>query len=65
MAEVEMLRGVTTGPYFTDNEGDLLILVKIKEEEYFVSVTFAETLSRRELYDLTPVGKGATFKVTI
>jgi hypothetical protein len=67
MATVEPLNEYTTpdGSYFTNGEGDLLILVNIKEEEYFVSVISAETFSREELYDLFPIGGGATFKVTI
>jgi hypothetical protein len=67
MATVEPLDSDTTlvGPYFTNDEGDLVILVNIDSKEYFVSVACAEVFCRGELYGLTTVGKGATFKVTI
>jgi hypothetical protein len=67
MATVELLNEDNNigGPYFTDVEGDLLILVDIDGKEYFVSVTFGETFSLEELCGLTPIGEGATFKVTI
>jgi hypothetical protein len=67
MATVELTNeeSIFGGPYFTDDDGDLLIRVTIDEREYLVSVVYAEVFRRDEVFDLTPVGDGATFKVTI
>lgn len=67
MATVELTNeeGIFGGSYFTDDEGDLLIRVTIDKREYFISVSCAEVFQSGEIYSLTPIGDGATFKVTI
>jgi hypothetical protein len=67
MATVELTNeeSIFGGPYFTDDDGDLLIRVTIDKKEYFVSVSCAEVFHSGEIFSLTPIGAGATFKVTI
>jgi hypothetical protein len=67
MATVELTNGesINGRPYFTDDEGDLLIRITLDEREYLVSVCYAEVFQRDEISSLTSIGEGATFKVTI